>query len=104
MNGEALRYTCCNRRAHQTAGGRDTNGCTSAFHCGGRSAWQRHSTVSRSCLGRCGTTWELLLRCCCTASLVRQCRRLLPAQHVQQVRWPTACWPVQLWIAGSEAA
>lgn len=44
MNGEALRYTCCNRRAHQTAGGRDTNGCTSAFHCGGRSAWQRHGT------------------------------------------------------------
>ncbi|PRW32666.1 F-box only 6-like [Chlorella sorokiniana] len=45
MNGEALRYTCCNRRAHQIANGvRDSNGCTSAFHCGGRSAWQRHGT------------------------------------------------------------
>ncbi|KAI7843558.1 hypothetical protein COHA_002800 [Chlorella ohadii] len=45
MNGEALRFTCCNRRAHQIANGvRDGNGCTSAFHCGGRSAWQRHNT------------------------------------------------------------
>ena len=50
MNGEALRYTCCNRRAHQIANGvRDSNGCTSAFHGGGRSAWQRHGTVSAWC-------------------------------------------------------
>lgn len=46
MNGEALRYTCCNRRAHRVANGsRDGNGCAAAFHCGGQSAWQRHGAV-----------------------------------------------------------
>lgn len=83
MNGEALRFTCCNRRAHQIANGvRDGNGCTSAFHCGGRSAWQRHNTVSRhSMLSRragstavpCNLLLPLLLCnhscpwCCCIA-------------------------------------
>lgn len=47
MNGEALRYTCCNRRAHRVAtAARDSNGCTTAFHCGGHSAWQQHGAVS----------------------------------------------------------
>jgi hypothetical protein len=68
MNGEALRYTCCNRRAHQIANGvRDSNGCTSAFHCGGRSAWQRHGTVSR-----CRHACHLALPCRC------RCLLLLP--------------------------
>ena len=46
MNGEALRFTCCNRRAHHIPNGsRDSNGCSTAFHAGGGSAWQRHGTV-----------------------------------------------------------
>ena len=47
MNGEALRFTCCNRRAHHIPNGsRDTNGCTATYHMGGQSAWEPLGTVS----------------------------------------------------------
>ncbi|KAL4421435.1 hypothetical protein ABPG75_010726 [Micractinium tetrahymenae] len=45
LNGTGLRFTCCNRRAHHIPNGsRDSNGCATAFHAGGQSAWQRHGS------------------------------------------------------------
>lgn len=38
-NGHRIFYTCCNRRAHHISIGRDSNGCASAYHYGGSSAW-----------------------------------------------------------------
>lgn len=46
MNGTALRFTCCSRRAHHIemgSIGRDSNGCKMYYHADGfgRSAWSK---------------------------------------------------------------
>lgn len=49
LNGSALRFTCCGRRAHHVpTAGRDTNGCTSCYHVEnqtGDSIWSPQGSV-----------------------------------------------------------
>jgi hypothetical protein len=41
FNGAALRWTCCNSRAHHiSTGARDANGCKAGYHTSAASAWE----------------------------------------------------------------
>jgi hypothetical protein len=73
LNGSALRFTCCGRRAHHVpTAGRDANGCKSSYHVEsqfGESIWSPQGTVGAILRPPSTTPREIKISAVASASL-----------------------------------